>query len=104
MTDTLLTIGDTGMLAAITETIRLRGIVEDTDWTIGAGRWDLASVLAGKPEAVGGPQAVTAWPNLPEAALLARMQLLIDSGLIDSGLVDGCACGCRGDFVLTAST
>jgi hypothetical protein len=33
----------------------------------------------------------------PERVVLAKMVQLIRAGL-----VDGCACGCRGDFVLTA--
>jgi hypothetical protein len=36
-------------------------------------------------------------PDVPDRLLLAKMD-----GLIRRGLVDGCTCGCRGDFVLTA--
>lgn len=31
----------------------------------------------------------------------AKLRLAKMRGLIKRGLVDGCACGCRGDFVLT---
>lgn len=34
--------------------------------------------------------------NTPRKVALAKMR-----SLINRGLVDGCACGCRGDFVLT---
>ncbi len=35
--------------------------------------------------------------NVPDKLLLAKM-----AGLMRRGLVDGCPCGCRGDYVLTA--
>lgn len=35
--------------------------------------------------------------DTPEKLVLAKMRRLIERGL-----VDGCPCGCRGDFVLTA--
>lgn len=35
-------------------------------------------------------------PGVPDKLVLAKMQKLIDRGL-----VDGCTCGCRGDFELT---
>lgn len=35
-------------------------------------------------------------PDVPEKLKLAKMRMLIRRGL-----VDGCACGCRGDFVIT---
>lgn len=39
----------------------------------------------------------TAMPrDLPDNLVLAKMRRLIERGL-----VDGCACGCRGDFVIT---
>jgi len=34
--------------------------------------------------------------NIPDNLLLAKMRKLINKGL-----VDGCACGCRGDYVIT---
>lgn len=37
-------------------------------------------------------------PHLPPKVLLAKMK-----SLIKRGLVSGCACGCRGDFLLTVS-
>lgn len=45
------------------------------------------------------PRSVThAMPEgIPEKVALAKMR-----GLIGRGLVDGCGCGCRGDFELTA--
>lgn len=36
-------------------------------------------------------------PNVPTKLMLAKM-----GRLMERGLVDGCTCGCRGDFVLTA--
>ena len=36
-------------------------------------------------------------PETPKKVKLAKMRRLIERGL-----VDGCPCGCRGDFVLTA--
>jgi hypothetical protein len=36
-------------------------------------------------------------PNTPEKLALAKMR-----SLIRRGLVDGCPCGCRGDFEITA--
>lgn len=36
-------------------------------------------------------------PGVPDKLLLAKM-----AGLGNRGLVDGCFCGCRGDYVLTA--
>lgn len=48
------------------------------EWTLW---WDITKAM---PEGV------------PEKVVLAKM-----ASLIRRGLVDGCACGCRGDFVLT---
>jgi hypothetical protein len=36
-------------------------------------------------------------PETPEKVALAKMR-----ALVRRGLVDGCACGCRGDFTITA--
>lgn len=36
-------------------------------------------------------------PNTPTRLILAKMK-----SLIRRGLVDGCSCGCRGDFRITA--
>ena len=43
------------------------------------------------------PSVLPAFPDgCPEKLLLAKMAMLIRRGV-----VDGCACGCRGDFVIT---
>ncbi len=43
------------------------------------------------------PSVLPAFPaGCPEKLLLAKMGMLIRRGV-----VDGCACGCRGDFVIT---
>lgn len=85
-------IPDDAFLAAVDEAIRLRGEVEETVWTIGATRWDLAAVLAGHPEDVGG--SPVAYAEMPDNLLLAKAKRLIGRGLLD-----GCACGCRGSFM-----
>jgi len=44
------------------------------------------------------PTVVDAMPaGVPPKVVLAKMR-----SLIKKGLVDGCPCGCRGDFALTA--
>ena len=61
-----------------------------------ATRWDVAAVLAGHPDEVEFPPRD--YPNLPEKVVLAKARKLIRRKLID-----GCDCGCRGDFEVTAA-
>jgi hypothetical protein len=84
-------IADDAFLDAIDEVVRLRS-EPGNPWTIGASRWDIAAVLAGHPEDVGGSPAD--YPDLPPKVVLAKADRLARSGK-----VDGCCCGCRGDFV-----
>ena len=45
-----------------------------------------------------GNSVVMAMPaNIPKKLILSKMR-----SLIHRGVVDGCGCGCRGDFVITA--
>ena len=65
-------------------------------------RWDVGLVLAGHPELAGDRFGDTdlnaaAESGLPENLVLAKARKLIKRGLLD-----GCACGCRGDFELSA--
>jgi hypothetical protein len=80
-------IDDTAFLDAIDEAIRLRGPL----WCSYATRWDVAAVLAGHPEDVGGTPVD--YPNMPQAVVLAKARRLINREL-----ASGCACGCRGDL------
>lgn len=90
-------ITDEAFLAAIDKACRIRTDVEGgTPWTW-ATRWDVAAVLAGHPEHVGGPPVD--YPNMPEKVLLAKARKLIRRGL-----VDGCPCGCRGEFERPGAT
>jgi hypothetical protein len=89
-------IPDLVFLAAIDRVIRER---TDPGYVIPswASRWDLATVLAGHPEFVGTGYATQDWPGVPPKLLLAKAKRLDRRGLIS-----GCACGCRGDFEITA--
>jgi hypothetical protein len=62
-----------------------------------ASRWDVATVLAGRPDLVGTGYATQDWPGIPPKLLLAKAKRLVLRHLID-----GCFCGCRGDFEITA--
>jgi hypothetical protein len=90
-------ITDEAFLAAIDEACRVRTEVEGGNPWTSATRWDVAAVLAGHPEHVGGPPQE--YPNMPEKVVLAKAKRLIRRGL-----VDGCACGCRGDFERPGTT
>lgn len=83
-------ITDEAFLDAVDEVARLRS-EPGRPWTIGASRWDVATVLAGHPELVG--VSTADWPNMPPKVVLAKARKLIRRGLLD-----GCDCGCRGDF------
>jgi hypothetical protein len=84
-------IPDETFLTAVDETIRLRSGVEACVWGVGATRWDLAAVLAGRPGDVGGSSVD--WLEMPQKLLLAKA-----AKLIRRGLLTGCVCGCRGGF------
>jgi hypothetical protein len=61
---------------------------------IGASIWDIAAVLDGHPEWIGGPGATDGSVQVPEKVVRAKAKKLIKRGLID-----GCASdNCRGDF------
>jgi hypothetical protein len=84
-------IADETFLAAVDEAIRLRSEDDERPWSW-ATRWDVAAVLAGRPELVGTGEACG--PGLfPPDLLLAKAKRLIERGLLD-----GCACGCRGEL------
>lgn len=83
-------IPDEAFLAAIDEVARQRS-EPGRPWTLGASRWDIATVLAGHPELVGA--TAQDWPDVPPKVVLAKAKRLIARRLID-----GCSCGCRGDF------
>lgn len=85
-------IPDLEFLRAIDEC--LRRIPHPADWAM---RWNVRAVLAGHPKAVGTPDASQDWPGVPENLVLAKARKLIRRGLMS-----GCACGCRGDFEVTA--
>lgn len=89
-------IPDETFLTALDEAIRLREIEHGAPWNCGATRWDLAAVLAGHPEDVGG--SPVDYPDLPMALVLAKAR-----NLIRRGLLTGCACGCRGDWERASS-
>lgn len=84
-------ISDETFLAAVDEAARLRGFYSAT-------RWDVACVLANRPDLVGvveGEERSTQdFPQMPPKLVLAKARKLIRRGL-----VTGCACGCRGDFL-----
>jgi hypothetical protein len=83
-------IPDGVFLAAVDEAIRLRSEDDERQW-LWATRWDVAAVLASRPEDVGG--SPVEYAEMPERLLLAKAKRLIERGLLD-----GCACGCRGDL------
>lgn len=89
------TLADEQFLHAIREATRIRGEVEECEWTIGVSRWDLTAYLAGDPDNIGGNPKV--YPGMPARVVLAKAK-----SMIERGLVDGCACGCRGDFTVTS--
>jgi hypothetical protein len=89
-------IPDHVFLAAIDTVVRQRS---DPGYVIisSASQWDIATVLAGHPELVGTGHATQDWPGVPPRLLLAKAKRLCLRRLID-----GCFCGCRGDFEVTA--
>lgn len=79
---------------AFLQAIVVCGIERESSW---ATRWDVAAVLTGHLEHIGA--APYRYPDLPEKVVMAKAKTLIASSVID-----GCACGCRGDWRLTAET
>jgi hypothetical protein len=73
---------------AMTEAGRLRG--HST-----GNRWDMAHVLAGHPERVGGVQGMYGGEYIDQRVLMVRAR-----DLQREGIIGGCTCGCRGDFEL----
>lgn len=84
-------IADSAFLNAVDGAIAERSRVEGSPRTIGATRWDVAAVLAGHPEHVGGTPVD--YPDMPYKVVLAKAR-----SLIRRRLLSGCACGCRGEF------
>lgn len=77
----------------------LRAVATAEQLREGAGfvsRWDVAAVLAGDPDSVGG--SPVDYAHMPEKVVLAKAK-----ALVRRGLVDACTCGCRGDIELTAA-
>lgn len=88
-------IADDVFLAAVAEAMRVREEVDGppVHW---ATRWDVAAILAGHPEHVGGnPQD---YPEVPEEAVMAKARELGRRGLLHGCEDDGC--NCRGDYEL----
>ncbi len=63
-------ISDEVFLAAVDEAIRVRSGDDERPWSW-ATRWDVAAVLAGHPEDVGG--SPVEYAEMPERLLLARV-------------------------------
>ncbi|MFC8182421.1 hypothetical protein ACFULT_26415 [Rhodococcus sp. NPDC057297] len=82
-------IPDIDFLAAVEEAIRRRP-------NIPATRWDVERVLGGL-ESDPTFTVVGDVPGVPSKVVLAKARRLIRRGLLD-----GCECGCRGDFLVTA--
>ena len=65
---------------------------------IGASIWDIAAVLDGHPEWIGGHEATDGSVRIPVKVVRAKARALVRRGLID-----GCADhDCRGDFEIRA--
>jgi hypothetical protein len=84
-------IDDERFLAAVDEVIR---IITERDGglePLGATRWDIAAVLTGHPEDVGGNPVD--YPDVSQGLVLAKAKQLVRKGRLC-----GCTDGCRGDF------
>lgn len=89
-------IPDVAFLDAIDEANRRRTELTGHTFTA-ASRWDVASVLAGHPEAVGTAESARSWPDTPSKVVLSKIRRLVHKGL-----VAGCSCGCRGNLEVSA--
>jgi len=87
-------IPDLVFLAAIDECCRLRTEPGDRYPYTMATRWDVAAILAGHLEDVGGTPRD--YPGVPEKVVMAKA-----TKLDKRKLISGCGCGCRGDFEVT---
>ena len=67
----------------------LSGVKQRPD---GSRPWSTHNDGAGMPSVFGGFP-----PNTPDKLILAKMRQMLRRGV-----VDGCGCGCRGDWVITA--
>lgn len=88
-------ISDVDFLRAVMEANRIRNMRSAMLWdvqTILAGRSDLIGKWASDEECAAIKQA------MPWKIVLSKARRLIER----RGLLDGCPCGCRGDFELTA--
>ncbi|GAA0719539.1 hypothetical protein Drose_05850 [Dactylosporangium roseum] len=84
-------IPDEQFLTAVDDAIQIRSDDDGRQW-VWATRWDVAAVLAGRPDLVGIGEACD--PSLfPPDLLSAKI-----GQLVRRGVLDGCACGCRGDL------
>jgi hypothetical protein len=74
-------VSDDAVLASVREARlqRARDHEVDVAWAA-ASRWDVEAAL----------------PHIPPKVLRAKLR-----SLVKRGLIEGCACGCRGDFVVT---
>lgn len=62
-----------------------------------ATRWDVEATLAGLPT----PRDFDTYPEIP--GVPSKVVLAKARRLIRRGLLHGCACGCRGDFIITTA-
>jgi hypothetical protein len=88
-------IPDLAFLAAIDECCSLRTEPGGRYPYTMATRWDVAAILAGHREDVGG--SPRDYPGVPEKVVMAKA-----TKLDKRKLISGCGCGCRGDFEVTA--
>lgn len=88
-------IPDAWFLRAVDAAIKARSRREGRQ-AIWASRWETAAVLAGYLDAADWV-ATTDYPDYPQNLIRAKARKLIRQGLLS-----GCACGCRGDFEVTA--
>jgi len=82
-------IPDDAFLAAVETARTMRGHTTAT-------RWDVAAVLAGRPEDVGA--TADEYPAFPQSVILAKARRLYRPGKLTC-----CICGCRGDFAPVAA-
>lgn len=85
-------ISDMQFLEAVVMAQTLRSVSEGL-LPRAATQWDVACVLAGRPDLVGTREGTDEQLGVPPKVLLAKAKRMIRRGLIA-----GCACGCRGDW------
>jgi hypothetical protein len=90
-------ITDTAFVAAVLLTRKVRSDRDGHD-VLWVNRFDVGAVLAGHPEWAGQAEASDGSVEIPHKLVLAKARKVIRRKLID-----GCPCGCRGDFEVTAA-